>query len=148
MLDGRHVIIRYLAAAEPDEDGMCRVFFEVNGQPQTVVVGKHGIDGARPAAEKADSANPGHVGAPMPGLVLKVEVSQGQDVRRGDTLLVLEAMKMQTAIPAERDGRIVRVLCKADHVVDTGDLLVEVSDSAGAPEAPDQVSAALRKPAG
>lgn len=63
-------------------------------------------------------------------------------------MLVLEAMKMQTAIPAERDGRIVRVLCKADHVVDTGDLLVEVSDSAGAPEAPDRVSAGLRKPAG
>ena len=41
VMDGRNVIIRYLAASQPDEDGMCRVFFEVNGQPQTVIASRH-----------------------------------------------------------------------------------------------------------
>jgi len=51
---------------------MCRVFFEVNGPPQTIVVGKTGAAGAKQAVEKADRANPGHVGAPMPGLILNL----------------------------------------------------------------------------
>jgi pyruvate carboxylase len=62
----------------------------------------------------------------MPGLVLSIEVSPGQKIRRGDTLLIIEAMKMQTTIPAEQDGRVKRILCKPDHVVDTGDLLMEL----------------------
>jgi len=41
-------------------------------------------------------------------------------------LVILEAMKMLSAIPAEQDGRIKRVLCRTDHVVDTGDLLIEL----------------------
>lgn len=126
VIDGRQVIIRFLAAADPDENGMCRVFFEVNGQPQTVIVSKTGMVGAKHVAEKADRSNPAHVGAPMPGLVLSVEVSTGQKVHRGDTLLILEAMKMQSAIPAAQDGRITRILCEPQYVVDTGDLLVEL----------------------
>ena len=62
----------------------------------------------------------------MPGLVVAVEVSQGQKVRRGDTLVILEAMKMQTAVPAEAGGTVKRLICRQDHVVDTGDLLLEL----------------------
>ncbi len=126
VIDGRQVIIRFLTASAPDTDGLCRVFFEVNGQPQTIIVSKTGAAGAKQAVEKADRNNPCHVGAPMPGLVLNVEVTSGKKVRRGDTLVIIEAMKMQSAIPAEQDGRIVRVICKPDHVVDTGDLLIEM----------------------
>ena len=126
VIDGRQVIIRYLAVSDTDEEGMCRVFFEVNGQPQTVIIQDTRVSHEVHGAEKADDANPGHVAAPMPGLVVNVEVSPGQKVHRGDTLVLLEAMKMQTAIPAERDGLVKRVVVKPDHVVNAGDLLLEL----------------------
>jgi pyruvate carboxylase len=123
---GRHTIVRFLTSSDPDEDGMRRVFFEVNGQPLTVLVKDRHIAAAERRVEKADPDNPAHVAAPMPGLVVAVEVTVGQRVDRGDSLLVLEAMKMQTAITAERDGTVKRILARADHVVDAKDLLLEI----------------------
>jgi pyruvate carboxylase len=126
LANGRQSIIRYLTTSEPDEDGMRRVFFEVNGQPLTILVRDEGVTGAERRFEKADPGNPGHVPAPMPGLVVSVEVTVGQHVQRGDCLLVLEAMKMQTAITADRDGTVKRILARPDHVVDAKDLLLEL----------------------
>ena len=124
--DDRQAIVHYLAASEPDEDGMRRVFFEINGQPQTVIVRDHHLAHQVHRNEQADPADPCHLAAPMPGLVVAVEVTVGERVRQGDTVVVLEAMKMQSAIPAEREGRVRRVLVNPDQIVDAGDLLVEI----------------------
>ena len=124
--DNRQAIVHYLATSEPDEEGMRRVFFELNGQPQTVIVRDNNLSYEVHQNEKADPANPGHLAAPMPGLVVTVEVSTGERIRQGDTVVVLEAMKMQSAIPAEQSGIIKRVVVSPDHVVDTGDLLVVI----------------------
>ena len=124
--DNRQAIVHYLATSEPDEEGMRRVFFELNGQPQTVIVRDNNLSYEVHQNEKADPANPCHLAAPMPGLVVAVEVSTGERVRQGDTVVVLEAMKMQSAIPAEKSGIIKRVVVSPDHVVDTGDLLVVI----------------------
>ena len=124
--DNRQAIVHYLATSEPDDEGMRRVFFELNGQPQTVIVRDNSLSHEIHQNEKADPANPGHLAAPMPGLVVAVEVSTGERVRQGDTVVVLEAMKMQSAIPAEKRGIIKRVVVSPDHVVDTGDLLVVI----------------------
>ena len=124
--DNRQAIVHYLATSEPDEEGMRRVFFELNGQPQTVIVRDNNLSYEVHQNEKADPANPGHLAAPMPGLVVAVEVSTGERINQGDTVVVLEAMKMQSAIPAEKSGIIKRVVVSADHVVDTGDLLVVI----------------------
>ena len=75
----------------------------------------------RPAA--AGGANA--VTAPMPGVVLSVEVSPGAQVTRGQTLLVLEAMKMKNDIKAERDARVAGVHVGAGDQVKHGDLLIE-----------------------
>ncbi|MBI2995020.1 MAG: pyruvate carboxylase [Gammaproteobacteria bacterium] len=123
--NGRQAIIRFLTSSDPDEDGIRRVFFEVNGQPLTILVKDRSLAAPERAVEKADPANPLHVAAPMPGLVVAVEVSSGQSVRKGDTLLVIEAMKMQTALTADRHGIVKRVLARPDHVVDAKDLLLE-----------------------
>ena len=124
--DNRQAIVHYLATSEPDEEGMRRVFFELNGQPQTVIVRDNNLSYEVHQNEKADPANPGHLGAPMPGLVVTVEVTAGERIRQGDTVVVLEAMKMQSAIPAEKSGIIKRIVVSPDHVVDSGDLLVEI----------------------
>ena len=125
--DNRQAIVHYLATSEPDEEGMRRVFFELNGQPQTVIVRDNNLsyevhqnERGRPCQFQTTWA------APMPGLVVTVEVSAGERIRQGDTVVVLEAMKMQSAIPAEKSGIIKRVVVSPDHVVDSGDLLVVI----------------------
>ena len=64
------------------------------------------------------------VAAPMPGNILKVNVSQGQAVKAGDVLVVLEAMKMENEIMAPRDGSVAQVVVSKGAVVDTGAALV------------------------
>ena len=64
------------------------------------------------------------VTAPMPGTVLRLDVKEGQTVRRGDVLVVLEAMKMENEIPAPRDGVIAQIAVQKGSTVDTGTLLV------------------------
>lgn len=60
------------------------------------------------------------VNAPMPGAVLRVEVSQGQAVKSGQLLLVMEAMKMENEILAPRDGTVAQLLVQKGAAVDTG----------------------------
>ena len=64
----------------------------------------------------------------MPGMVVTVAVQAGDPVKKGQKLLTLEAMKMETTINAESDGKIEEVLVKAGSQVETGDLLVVVTD--------------------
>ena len=85
---------------------------------------------AAPAAPAAAAApqvavGPGEVvAAPMPGNVLKVNVTEGQAVKGGDVLVVLEAMKMENEILAPRDGKVSQIVAGKGSVVDTGAPLV------------------------
>ncbi len=74
--------------------------------------------------DKADKANPRHIGAPMPGKVLKLNVKAGAEVKAGDILIVTEAMKMETNIKAKEDGKIAEVRCKEGDSVEKEDLLI------------------------
>jgi len=65
------------------------------------------------------------INAPMPGLIIEVNVSEGQEVKEGDFLCVLEAMKMENAMMSPRDGIIKSVLVSKGNTVDKGDLLIE-----------------------
>jgi pyruvate carboxylase len=125
MDDGRKVVIRYLTTGDTDNRGYRRGFFEVNGQPSSVLIRDRSSDSAHHENEQADSANPSHVGAPMPGVISTISVEVGQQVQRGDTLLTMEAMKMETSIAAERDATIKRVLARIGDQFDAKDLLVE-----------------------
>jgi biotin carboxyl carrier protein len=64
--------------------------------------------------------------APMPATVRRIEITPGQAVRRGDTLIVLEAMKMELPVRAPGDGTIVRVNCREGELVQAGQELVEL----------------------
>jgi 3-methylcrotonyl-CoA carboxylase alpha subunit len=79
----------------------------------------------RPAAGEA------RLEAPMPGVVTKVLVAEGEDVRKGQPLLAVEAMKMEHFIRAPRDGRVSRIHARAGEMVNGGVPLVEL-DPAGA----------------
>jgi len=78
----------------------------------------------RPPRRKAEREHPDHVGAPMPGTIATVNVAAGQQVARGDVLVTIEAMKMETSVRAERDATIAEVVTRPGQQVDAKDLLV------------------------
>ncbi len=125
---GRTLIVRYLARSEPDRKGECTVFFELNGQPRTVRIADRSAAAAGAALPKAEEGNAGHVGAPMPGMVVKVFFNEGETVDEGDVLVAIEAMKMETVIRAGRGGVVSQVVAPAGTTVETKDLLVVVGD--------------------
>ncbi len=119
----------------------------VNGQTYDVGVeemGSSNVSVAAPAATPAAAAAPAHaaapatapaaggassagtVKAPMPGTVLGVKVSAGQLVKRGDVLLILEAMKMENEICALGDGTVTQVRVQAGTTVNTGDPMIDI----------------------
>jgi pyruvate carboxylase len=124
---GKTLIVRYVAASEPHEDGTRTVFFELNGQPRSVRVPDRSQVAKRPPQRKAETGNPRHVGAPMPGTLATIGVAVGRKVARGDLLATLEAMKMETAVRAEVDGEVAEVLVSPGQQVDAKDLLLVLS---------------------
>jgi pyruvate carboxylase len=126
MEDGRQIVIHYLTQTEPNEQGYRRLFFELNGQPSSVKVLDRKMARPEQTLEKADRNNPAHVAAPMPGLVTTVVVEPGQAVQRGDALVTMEAMKMETIVAAERDGTVKRIVAAVGMQVEAKDLLLEM----------------------
>jgi pyruvate carboxylase len=127
---GKTLIVRYLATSEPHADGTRTVFFELNGQPRSVRVPDASVASPARAARKAEAGNPGEVGAPMAAVVASVAVAAGRRVARGELLLTLEAMKMETAVRAESDAEVLEVLARAGQAVEARDLLVVLTPGA------------------
>ena len=101
-----------------------KVFFELNGQPRIARIAHKESAAAAPRRPRAEDGNPDHVAAPMPGMIASVAVSEGQKVEAGDLLLTIEAMKMETALHAQRSGTIATIAAPAGTQVDAKDLLV------------------------
>jgi len=109
---------------------------EVNGKRFDVKVWVPPVGGAAPTAQKTRSASrsasqsagaaSGTITAPMQGTVIKVLVSEGQTVAQGDAVLVLEAMKMENQIRADKSGKVSKINCKAGDTVGSGDVLLVI----------------------
>ncbi|MCA9267971.1 MAG: biotin/lipoyl-binding protein, partial [Planctomycetales bacterium] len=121
---GKTLIIKFLVMGEPHPDGRRTVFFELNGQPRNVTVDDDSLEQAHISHAKADLTDPRHVAAPMPGMVASLAVVEGAKVAKGQKLLMLEAMKMQTTLVAEQDGKVEKILVASGAQVETGDLLM------------------------
>ena len=85
-----------------------------------------------PAPAPAPAAAPAPAGAttveaPMPGKILNIKVSEGQAVKFGEVVVIMEAMKMETEIVAPADGTVSKILVKAGDSVDTGAALVALN---------------------
>jgi pyruvate carboxylase len=109
-----------------DEEGQVRLFFELNGQARVVRVPKAGVASSVKQRLKVEDGNVNHIGAPMPGSVVLVPVKPGQAVKKGDPLVSIEAMKMESVIRAERDCHVKAVHVKAGEAVTAKDLLLEL----------------------
>ena len=121
---GKTLVIRCQAISEIHEDGTVEVFYELNGQPRVIKVKKTDAAIAIKVNKKAESGNDNHIGAPLPGMISNLAVKAGQKIAKGDLLLSVEAMKMETTIHAEKDGVIAEVLVEANDQVDSKDLLI------------------------
>ena len=82
---------------------------------------------AAPAPKAAAPAGATTVEAPMPGKILNIKVSEGQAVKFGEVVVIIEAMKMETEIVAPADGTVSKILVKAGDSVDTGAALVALN---------------------
>ena len=123
---GKTLIIRFVSVSTPHADATRTVFFELNGQPREITVADVSIEATGESRAKADPAISGQVGSTMPGMVVTVTVKIGDRIKKGQKLLALEAMKMETMINAELDGKIRDVLVQPGCRVETGDLLVVI----------------------
>ncbi len=123
---GKTIELRLQAVGETNAEGDVRVFFELNGQPRMVRVPNRKALASAPKRPKADIGNPGHVAAPMPGVIASVAVKDGQPVQAGDLMLTIEAMKMETGLYADKAGTVKALHVQPGAQVDAKDLLVEL----------------------
>ncbi len=122
---GKTLVVVLRAIGELDATGFRTVFYELNGQPRQVRVRDRAATNVVAARERA-TKQPGSVGAPMPGSVVDVKIEAGDDVAKGDALVVLSAMKLETVVASPVSGRVKRVVVEKGETLAAGDLLVEI----------------------
>ncbi|MGR9050298.1 pyruvate carboxylase [Halobacillus faecis] len=122
---GKTLIVKLVSVGEPQIDGTRTVYFELNGQPREVVVKDENVKATVQQRPKADKSNSKHIGATMPGTVIKVLSNKGEDVKKGDHLMITEAMKMETTVQAPFDGVIKDIYVENNEAIHVGDLLIE-----------------------
>ncbi|MFN0058983.1 MAG: pyruvate carboxylase [Planctomycetota bacterium] len=126
---GKTLIVRMAALGDQRVNGERAVYFELNGQPRTVIVAdrslKAGATTTR-AREVADRQKPGQVGAPMPGTVSALKIEVGQAVAQQDALASLSAMKLETIVRAPVGGRVQRITVQVGDALKAGELMLEI----------------------
>lgn len=107
-------------------DEACRI--QVDGQDFNAVVSDERSDAINRlvGVRKSIGSAPGEIKAPMPGLVVKLVVSEGDTVNKGQGVIVVEAMKMENEIQAPIDGKVEKVMVKTGKAVDKGELLLVI----------------------
>ncbi|WLR52195.1 pyruvate carboxylase [Bacillus tianshenii] len=124
---GKTLIVKLVSIGHAQPDGTRVVYFEFNGQPREIIVNDKNVQTSVDVRPKADKGNPNHLGASMPGTVIKVITEKGEKVKKGDHLIITEAMKMETTVQAPFDGTIKDIHVSNGDAIQTGDLLIELS---------------------
>lgn len=122
---GKTLIVKLVSVGEAQVDGTRTIYFELNGQPREVVVRDENVKASVQARPKADKSNTKHIGATMPGTVIKVITAKGEKVKKGDHLMITEAMKMETTVQAPFEGVIKDIYVENNEAIHVGDLLIE-----------------------
>ncbi|MDE3197299.1 MAG: biotin/lipoyl-binding protein, partial [Acidobacteriota bacterium] len=124
---GKTLVIKFLAVSDPHPEGSRTVFFELNGLPREVDIQDRKLRAVARQKPKADLTKPGEIAAPLPGMIATVAVKEGHAVKKGERLMVIEAMKMQTTIYASVDGKVTKLLAHAGQTVEAKELLAVIS---------------------
>jgi pyruvate carboxylase len=128
--EGKTLIIKLLNVGKLDAEGNRDIVFEVNGFRREIKIeDKNAITGivrTQSLAQMADPENKMELGASIPGTVLKVLVKEGDVVKEGQSLVVIEAMKMETNITAALPGKVDKVMVAEGQQVKAGELLIKL----------------------
>ncbi len=124
---GKTLIVWLTAVGELRDDGTREVWFMLNGRPRSIRVRDEKSAKAAVVRERADAANPGSVGAPMPGVVLEVRTKPGAAITLGAPLVVLSAMKMETVVASPIAGKLERLAVAVGDTLTAGDLIAQIS---------------------
>ena len=126
---GKTLIIRFLATGELDKSGYCTVFFELNGQPRSAQIkSKKSITNVADIYVTADENDPNQFGAPMPGTVCNLLATEGKRVKKGQPILTIEAMKIETIVESHRNGVLANLNVSIGDRVKTKDLLFIIDE--------------------
>ena len=123
---GKDLVITMINISDPDESGMRTITFMFNGIEREIQVQDKSVDMKTVTRRKADPSKVGDIGATLSGSVVNVLVSPGQKVKKGDDLVVTEAMKMETTITSPIDGTIGEIYVTKGQAIISGDCLLEV----------------------
>jgi len=121
---GKSILVKLLSIGTPNEDGIRIVFFSVNGENRFVEIRDKSIEVKKEINVKADENDANQYAAPLQGSLYKILVKKGQEVKKNDHLFILEAMKMETTITANKAGKVKSVSLKPGTMVMKGDLVV------------------------
>ena len=122
---GKTLIVNYLAVASRTRRASARSSSSSTASPHSEGAGS-GLAAPGHTRRKTDESQPGQIGSPMPGMIVSVSASAGQQVQRGDRLFTIEAMKMETAVYAELDGTVEEVASPSGTRVDAHDLVLVI----------------------
>ncbi len=123
---GKTIHVRLIYVSDADDAGMRTVSFELNGYNRTIKVKDNSVQSLKPQHKKVSSGNQNEIGAPLQGKLSVVLVKEGDVVKAGTALFVIEAMKMESTVSAPKDGTIKQVHIVAGIMVDQNDMVIEM----------------------
>lgn len=124
--EGKTLIVTLIEIGKLFDDGTRNLTFEINGSRRTINIKDETVKNVVSDKEEklfADSSNEKEIGSSIPGKVIKVLISEGDTVNKGDTLFIAEAMKMEANIVANASGKIKTIYVKENEDVESGELL-------------------------
>lgn len=126
--EGNVLVVKLVEVKTADENGECKVIFKVNGATYTISIKDKSANTAKTNAQiiMADEDNDLEVGANIPGLIVKMAVKEGDPVKNGDVVAILEAMKMETSVLASADGVVDKIYAKEGDLVVSGQLIAKI----------------------
>lgn len=124
--DGKTLIIKYLGLGDLHEDGTRSVLFELNGMRREILVQDPQADVKVSKAEMANPDDKSHIGASIPGMVSKISVKVGDEVKTNQVVATIEAMKMETSVVARMDGKISKIIVSEGTSIKAGELLAVI----------------------
>lgn len=123
---GKTIIVKLLSIGNANDEGIRIVFFKVNGENRLVEVLDKSLNIKKVENLKADVSDASQMGAPLQGMLYKVLVKKGQEIKKNDPLFIIEAMKMETTVTATKAGKVKSITLKPGTMVFKNDLVVTV----------------------
>ncbi|EME79887.1 uncharacterized protein MYCFIDRAFT_87876 [Pseudocercospora fijiensis CIRAD86] len=124
---GKTLIVKLLAVGPlSDQTGQREVFFELNGEMRSATILDQHASVENTSRVKADTNDSSQVGSPMAGMVVEIRVQEGHEIKKGDPIAILSAMKMEMVISAPHSGKVKDLSVKESDSVDSQDLICKI----------------------